>query len=136
MLIIEKELRREIMKMNGDRSREARIAMRDKVYAASVELSSTQAPYIFADVLKRHGRAAVALAVASTLWENRGRLENWNLDWALAVLKLWETKRSLYTETAAIRDGLHPTRICEYAGEFIRMTGERVDDDDDETGSG
>ena len=32
--------------------------------------------------------------------------------------------RTDITDRANIDDGLHPTRICEYAGEFIRLTTE------------
>lgn len=124
---IDGELKKEIRNMNGDSSRAARLAMRDKVYAASKDLSTTKAPEIFTECLKKHGRGAVALAVASTLYERRERLEWWGMGWALAILDLWTTKKDYYVESAAIRDGLHPSKICIYAGSFIKLTGERVE---------
>ena len=117
---IDKELAKEIKALNGDGSRAARFETWRRVEAAKKELSSTDAARKFGECLKKHGRAVVALCVASTLYERRERLDGWGIWWATAVLDIWTNRGPSFRERAAIDDGLHPTRICEYAGPFMR----------------
>ena len=66
-----------------------------------------------------------ALVIASTLYQRRERLDNWGLLWARAVLELWTNRGRTFVERACIDDWFyHPTKICEYAGSFIRVTTE------------
>ena len=123
-MMIDKSLVREIKVLNGDGSREARFASWRHIEAAKKELSSTAAPVRFSDCLKKYGRGVVALCVASTLYEKRERLDNWGLRWSTCVLDLWTNRGPTFRERAVIEDGLHPTRICDYAGEFIKLTTE------------
>ena len=95
-----------------------------KLDAANKDLSTTAVMDTFTDCLKKHGRGPVAICVAATLYLRRERLENWGLPWALAVLDLWTNRPPSYLSRANIDDGLHPTRICEYAGGFIEDTTE------------
>lgn len=122
--MIDRTLAREIKALNGDGSREARFETWRRVEAAKKELSSTDAAEKFGGCLRKCGRAVVALCVASTLYEKRERLDGWGLQWSIAVLDLWTNRGSTFRERAVIEDGLHPTRICDYAYEFIKLTSE------------
>ena len=123
---LDRELTREIRKLVGDGSRDAKFAMLAKIDAANRELSTAAPRTDFSGILGRHGRAVVAVAVACTLRNRWERLEGWGIEWALAVLDLlpfvW-TQGNM--DRATIRDTvLHPTAICDYAGDFIRLTSE------------
>jgi len=61
--------------------------------------------------------------VAVTVWERRDRLESRTVRWAIEVLELW-TNRPPDTRCLYIGDNLHPSRIEEYAGSFIKLTTE------------
>lgn len=121
---LDSTLAREIKALNGDGTREARFETLRKVRAANKDLSRPEVRDSFNETLKAHGRAVVALCVASTLHLRRERLDGWGFTWARAVLDLWTNKAPSFIDTARIDDGLHPTRICEYAGSFIRLTTE------------
>ena len=108
---------------NGDGSREARFAFLNPARDAAKRLSTPNVRNDFDDVLREYGRATVGLCVAVTVWERRDRLESRTVRWAEEVLKLW-TNRPHDTLFLFINDGLHPTRIEEYAGSFIRLTTE------------
>ncbi len=107
----------------GDGTREARFAFMSRVRAARKALSTTRMQMVYGDVMKEFGRVPVAVCTAVTIWDRRDRLSGSTVAWALEVLKLW-TNRPCDIMTACIDDGLHPTRIEEYAGEFIRLTTE------------
>lgn len=124
MLRLDRTLAREIKALNGDGSREARFETLRKVRSASRDLSTPGVRDSFFDALKAHGRAVIALCVASTLYLRRERLDGWGFDWARDVLDLWTNRAPSALDTARIDDGLHPTRICEYAGSFIRENAE------------
>ena len=124
---LDRSLVKEIKALTGDGSREAKFSLLRKLEAARKDLSTTRVRDTFTDCLKKHGRAAVAVCVAATLDARRDRLDGWGWRWARAVLDLLPfdvTPRNL--ERAHIEDGLHPTRICEYAGDLIRLTTEEV----------
>lgn len=78
----------------------------------------------FEKCLKKHGRAAVSICIASTLWENRWRLDEWNLSWALDILNLWTWKHGESHLRACICGNSHPTTICNYSGEFIKLNSD------------
>ena len=124
MLKLDGTFAREIEKTaNGDGSREARFAFLNPVRDAAKRLSTPNVRNDFDDVLWEYGRATVGLCVAVTVWERRDRLESRTVRWAEDVLKLW-TNRPHDTLCLFINDGLHPTRIEEYAGSFIKLTTE------------
>lgn len=118
------ELKREIKRANGDGSRDAKFELIHRVKAACAAMSTTKVAGEFDEILREHGRVPVALCVAATIYARRDRLDYWCFRWAREVLDEWSTRPPSYVEIADIDDGLHPTRICEYAGEFIRMTSE------------
>ena len=125
-MAIDRELKSDIKKLVGDGSRAAKFAMLEKIDAANRELSSALPRTDFWGIVKRHGRPVVAVAVACTLYNRRHRLDGWGLQWAQAVLDLlpfaWTQGN---TDRATIRDvDLHPTAICAYAKEFIKLTTE------------
>ena len=122
---IDRELVSEIKKeANGDGSREARFAFLKRLRATREALSNPTVTTEFHKLLNEHGRVPVAICVASTLYARSERIDRWGLRWAMEVLKLWSNRPPSYISCGLIDDGLHPTRICEYAGSFIRLTTE------------
>ena len=120
---IDRSLANEIKKANGDGSREAKFAFLHKAVEAKKELSTPAVREHFSDCFKHHDRAAIAICVAATVLDRKDRLERTTVEWATEVMKLW-TNRTPSTDRVVIEDGLHPTRIEEYAGSFIRLTTE------------
>ena len=121
---LDRTFAREVKKAaNGDGSREASFAFLNPAKEAARKLSTPNVMREFDGILREYGRATVGLCVAVTAWERRDRLESRTVRWAMEVLKLWTNRppdiRSLY-----IGDNLHPSRIEEYAGSFIKLTTE------------
>lgn len=114
---------REVKKINGDGSREARFTFLNPARAAAKELSTPNVANIYGECIKKYGRVTVAICTAATIAERRDRLEFNTLQWANEVLKLWNNRPSDIS-CVAIRDNLHPTRIEEYARELIKITTE------------
>ena len=115
---------REIKKIaNGNGSREARFAFLALAKEACKKLSTPDVMREFDNILREYGRVAVGLCVAVTVWERRDRLESRTVRWAMKVLELW-TNRPSDTLCLYIFDNLHPSRIEEYAGSFIKLTTE------------
>lgn len=108
---------------NGDGSREARFAFLNPAKEAARKLSTPNVMREFDGILREYGRATVGLCVAVTVWERRDRLESRTVRWAIEVLELW-TNRPPDTRCLYIGDNLHPSRIEEYAGSFIKLTTE------------
>lgn len=108
---------------NGDGSREARFAFLNPAKEAARKLSTPNVRREFDGILREYRRAVVGLCVAVTVWERRDRLERRTVRWAEEVLKLW-TNRPPDIRTLYIGDNLHPSRIEEYAGSFIKLTTE------------
>ena len=73
---------------------------------------------------RKYGRAAVAICIASTLWERRDRLDRWNFEWAIDVLNQWKWKHKDATRFGLIGGNAHPTAICCWAKSFIECTSE------------
>ena len=121
---LDKEFAKEIKHVaNGDGSREARFAFLKKARAAAKDLSTTEAAKRFDAAIKEHGRAVVGIVTADTIIARADRLNSDNVAWAREVLKLY-TNRPTDFLSLHINDNLHPTRIEEYAGKFIRLTTE------------
>lgn len=121
--VLAKDIKREA---NGDGSREAKFAFMKRMEAANKALSTPEVAYGgFDAAIKEHGRVPVAICVAATLYNRRERLDKWGFLWAMEVLGLWTNRTSSGINRATIRDDmLHPTKICGYAGGFVRLTTE------------
>lgn len=113
---------REVKKTaNGDGSREDRFSFLKKAREAAGKMSNPNVVREFDSILPEYGRATVGLCVAVTIWERRDRLSRKLVLWAAEVLKLW-TNRPADPLTLYIADGIHPTRIEEYAAGLVRAT--------------
>ena len=106
---------------NGDGSREACFAFLNPAKEVARKLSTPNVRNDFNDILREHGRIAVGLCVAVTVWERRNWLKQRTVQWAEEVLKLW-TNKPRDTLCLFINDNLHPSRIEEYAGSLINLT--------------
>lgn len=121
---LDRTFSREIAKIaNGDGSREAKFAFLKTAKEVKRTLSTIEAPRLFTECLKKYGRVPVAVCVAETVIDRRDRLDWVSYCWALEVLKLY-TNAPCDKGCLIIEDGLHPTRIEEYAGSFMRVTAE------------
>ena len=126
-MTLDRELAKEVKKLNGDGSREAKFALLKRLDAARKDFSTPKVRETFNDTLKEHGRAITAVCVAVTLDRRRDRLDHWNWHWALEVIALLpQSFTQANLSRAYIDDGLHPTRICEYAADFIKLTTEET----------
>lgn len=114
----------ELRKLNGDGGRDAKFATLKRVKEAKRSLSTPEVICNFNECVKVHGRSIVALCVASTLYCRKERIDSWGYDWAKEVISLWTNRGGCFLEEANIDDGLHPTRICDYAKSFIKLTTE------------
>lgn len=117
----DRELVREIRRANGDGTRAAGLELLRKVKAAKADLSSQDVRERFDDVLKKHGRVPVAICVGVTAVLRADDLNRWIVDWGRDVLQQW-MYRPFDLTVALIEDNLHPSRIEEYAGGFVRAT--------------
>lgn len=118
---LDNKFSREIKKANGDGSREAKFAFLNPTKEAAKKLSTTNVKDVFNEVLRQYGRVSVGVCVAATVLEREDRLEYSTVQWARAVINLW-TNRPCDMGCVVINDGLHPTRIEEYARSLIRAT--------------
>lgn len=126
-MTLDRTLVKEIKALAGDGSREAKFALLKRLDAVRKDLSTTKVRETFNDTLRKHGRAVTAVCVAVTLDARRDRLDHWEWDWALKVISLLPqslTRSNL--ERAYIDDGIHPTAICEYARDLIKLTTEET----------
>ncbi len=118
---LDKTFENDIKKLNGNGSREAKFEQLKILRAAVKELSTPDVIREFNSILKKYGRAPIAVCVAATLIDRGNRISGSSLQWAQEVIKLW-TNRPNSIEQFAIRDNLHPTRIEEYARALIKFT--------------
>jgi hypothetical protein len=121
---LDKTFEKEITKIsNGNGSREAKFDFLKPAKEAAKELSTIKVAEIFNSTIKKYGRATVAICVAATVLQKEDRLDCATCQWARKVISLWKNRPSDIS-CVAFSDGLHPTRIEEYAGDFIRLTTE------------
>lgn len=121
--MLDRELVKEVRKANGDGSREAKFKLLAQVKAAKRDLSRTDVRDHFDEILKNHGRVPVAICVAVTAVMREDRLNRWIVDWGREVFSLWANRPNDFS-VALIEDGLHPSRIEEYASSFVKVTTE------------
>ena len=112
---------RELRKINGDGTRDAKFAFLRPAQSTAKEMSNPDVINNFGNIVKEHGRTAAAVCVAATAIERADRLNPETVEWAREVIKLW-TNRPADLGTVLIADGLHPTRIEQYAGALINAT--------------
>lgn len=124
--MLDRTLEKEIKQLNGDGSRGSRFETIKKLRAAASDLSTPAVMDTFGECLRAHGRAAVAVCVAATLYVRQKRIDRWGLTWANDVLAVWTNRSPSMIESLCIQDQLHPTRICDYANSLIKFT--TVDD--------
>lgn len=111
----------EVKRANGDGGREAKFALLKTIRAANKALSTPNVTSTYNDCIKQFGRVPVAICTAVTICKRRDRLNSDSVQWAKEVLRLW-INRPYDIWCAYIDDGLHSTRIEEYAGGLIRLT--------------
>ena len=112
---------RELKKINGDGTRDAKFAFLRTAQAAAKEMSNPDVINNFNGIVKTHGQTTVAVCVAATAIERADRLNPVTVQWAREVIALW-SNRPADLGTVLIADGLHPTRIEQYAGTLINAT--------------
>ena len=120
---IDSLLAREIKKANGDGTRATRFPFLNEVRAVIHECSTPDVFTVFPECFHHYSRASIAVAVALTIDRRRDRLNSAPVRWADEVLRLW-TNHPPRMDGMSFDDNLHPCRIEEYAGEFIRLTTE------------
>lgn len=112
------EIRRQA---NGDGSRMAKFEFKRKVEETRRAMSTPTVLDNFGNFLGKYGRVPVAICVAETITERREQMHSSSYSWAQEVLKLY--KNAPYDKLFAyIDDGLHPSRIEEYAKTFMQVT--------------
>ena len=103
---------------NGDGGREYRFAFANELKEISAELGKR---YEFDDCVKKHGRAKVALCVASTIIYDSCRHETPEIMWARAVLELWTNKLPGRSESAATVN-IHPCILADNSYSLRKLT--------------
>ena len=121
---LDRTLVTEIKTAVGDGSRTAKFRLLARVSDACVDLSRADIRTEFGNVLRKHGRVPVVICVAATLDARKERLDYWQIGWAQEVLSLLPGWTQGNRDSAHIEDGIHPTAICDYAGNLIRCTSE------------
>lgn len=121
---LDRTLVTEIKAAVGDGSRTAKFRLLARVSDACVDLSRADIRTEFGNVLRKHGRVPVVICVAATLDARKERLDYWEIGWAQEVLSLLPGWTQGNRDRAHIEDGIHPTAICDYAGNLIRYTSE------------
>ena len=121
--MLDRDLAKDIRKANGNGDRESKFELLANVKAAKRYLSTTDVRSRFDDALVKYGRVPVASCVAVTAVYRKDQLNSWIVRWGRDVLRLW-TNRPNDISVALIDDNLHPSRIEEYAGGFVRATTE------------
>ena len=123
--MLENELAKEIKRFCGnptDRLERIKVVEKLRETAKDMEkINRYNHEEVFTECLHKHGRAAVSVCIAATLWELRGRLGNWNLPWAIDVMNLWTWRAAEQHHNACIDGNSHPTTICDYARKFIKI---------------
>lgn len=76
---------------------------------------------VYLDAIKKCGRVPVAICFAVTILRRRDQLSGEAGAWAEAVLALWKNRPGNSVD-GYIDDNLHPSRIEEYAKDFISLT--------------
>ena len=105
---------------NGDGGREYRFSLVRELREISAALGNR---YDFDSCVQKYGRAKVALCVAATIFQDRFRFEQPQIEWALAVLDLW-TNRAGERSLSAAAINIHPAILADNSSSLRRMTSE------------
>jgi hypothetical protein len=107
---------------NGDGSREHKFALLKELKEASAALSDRHA---FESCLKKHGRAKVALCIASTIFKQEYRFDKTACAWARLVLDLWTNRYNGHVSEAIIN--IHPAILGDKSCSVRKLTVEETD---------
>lgn len=125
---LDKTFIRDIKKIaNGDGGADHRKAFRQTIKAANAELSSPTVRERYSECISKYGRVPVAICTAVTIIYRQDRLEWRSVRWAQEVLKCWTNRPHTDLDFAYINDGLHPSRIEEYAAGLMSVTTEAAE---------
>ena len=119
--MLDKSFARELKLINGDGGRGDKFAFLGNAVAAAKEMSTPEIREKFSSMFKSYSRATIAICIAATIVDRADRLCPETVKWAREVLSYW-TNRPSSIDRVIIDDGLHPTRIEEYAADFIQLT--------------
>ena len=119
---LDRTFSKELSRVNGDGSRQAKFSFLNPAREAAGKLSTINVFDVFNDIVREYGRATVGVCVAATILNRQDRLEPDSICWAKEVMKHWTNKVQNNVDSVVIRDGLHPTKIEQYASSFIRCT--------------
>lgn len=104
--------------------RQSRIDASLKLQAAAEDIAKNGRDNIN-ECVKRHGRAAVAVCIAETLYERADRIGRWGYFWTYDVLGMLAGWTQGLRHRAYINDEQnHPTMICAYAKPLIDLWSE------------
>lgn len=120
---LDKCFEREVIKINGNGGREDMFSFLNPAKAAAKELSTPNVADIYRECIKKYGRVTVAICTAATILDRCDRLDFSTVLWANKVLQLWNN-RPYDLSCIVINDGLHPSRIEEYAQRLIKITSD------------
>lgn len=117
-----REFTRDLNRIDGDGTRAAKFAFFNPAREAAKELSSHSVIENFGNVICKYGRPTVGMCVAATVVARQDRLHRETVEWGREVLSHWHNKTQSNVDSLVINDGLHPTRIEQYAALFISST--------------
>ena len=119
--MLDKAFVQELKRINGNGSRADKFAFLTCACAAAKEMSTPEIRNRFDAMFKSYSRATIGICIAATIVSREDRLNPETVKWAREVLSYW-TNRPPTFDRVIIDDGLHPTRIEEYAASFISLT--------------
>lgn len=122
-----KQVHRTAVVPNGS-NREEYLRFINKLNDCCKEMSTIDIRDRFDELATKHGEVVTALVVAATLLARHDSIGGWRGEWAEDMCQAWVMLRDR-ADALAIRDNLNPTRICEYASEFIRKHSKDIDED-------
>lgn len=117
-----REFARDLNRIDGDGTRAAKFAFFSPAREAAKELSNPSSVKDLGPVLKKYGRATVGMCLAATAVSRQDRLNQKTVEWGKEVLSHWHSKTQSNIDSLVIHDGLHPTKIEQYAALFISST--------------
>lgn len=120
---LDKSLVKEIRYLNSNGDRAVKVEFARRMRDAVADLSNPNVMTGFSDIMRKHGRALTALCVAATIQAHADRLNPATIEWAEAVLASFENPERA-ARLGVYEDGLHPSRIEEYAKSLIKYTTE------------
>lgn len=122
---LDKAFSRDIKKIaNGDGTPSHMKEFRQTLRAVDMELSSPKVTEKYSECIAKYGRVPVAICTAVTIVYRQNDLKQRSVQWGQEVLKCWTNRPRTSLSFAYIDDGLHPSRIEEYAAGLMSVTTE------------